>query len=183
MRRILSMLTLCAALSARAQTAVRGDSVRVTAPSLGMEKRVGTLVRATPDSLTFHQAGQATDTFTIANSVITHLQINYGGARHSNAGKSALYGGLIGGGVALAAGLAWNKCSGSCQDSGPYSTGAATLAGVVAGAGVGALIGLASHHTAWSDAKPGSITLSSLRLVPAWDPGRKTVGVAGSVRF
>lgn len=110
---------------------------------LGFRYATGTVVSATPDTLTFRADGDsAAATAIIPTRRILKLEIARG--THTNEGKGALMGSLAGliGGEAFAA-ITHNSCAaGNCDGFyGPGVLNAGRLVGVLGGAAIGAWMG------------------------------------------
>jgi hypothetical protein len=80
-----------------------GSRVRIAAPVFGPEKRVGTVVSLTPDTLVLRQ-GANTAFHPVATWMITGLEISNG--THTRKAKGALWGLLIGAGGGAVLGYA-----------------------------------------------------------------------------
>src|SRR6267154_4801466 len=119
------------------------SNVREQYGPLGFRYATGSVVSATPDTLTFRADGDtAAATAIIPTQRILQLEISRG--THNNKGKGALMGSLAGliGGEAFAA-LTHNSCeAGNCD--GYYGPGVlitGRLVGVLGGAAIGAWLG------------------------------------------
>jgi len=154
-----------------------GDRVRVTAPSLDLDKDVGTVASLVADTFVVEMEDRA-DALDVPFSHVTRLEVHRG--QKSRAGAGA----LIGAGAGAATGLtvALVSCAGDeCHLDGSDVTGAVVLVlgagSALAGAGLGALIGTAIKTDRWqlvpldrirvgrSPATPDGVALSvTLRL-------------------
>ena len=131
-------------LAAQDPVVAPGSRVRVYAPSINAEQFVGTVVSSKADALTLDAEiwwdGAWKPRLDIAYSDMRSLELSQG--RHSNAGKGALFGGLIGVGAVAAAAL-----YGGGSWDGEVWARAALVVGV--GTGIGAVIGSLSHEEDW----------------------------------
>ncbi len=110
-----------------------GDTVRVTAPDLGIEKQQATFQALRGDTL----AVTADSAMALSLSSVTRLDV-FGG-RRSNPGRGAAIGAAVGVTAGFITGLA---LGGGCSDSACISdAGAGVIVAVVFGAG-GALLGV-----------------------------------------
>lgn len=146
--------------------------VRVHAPSIAKPRIVGTVDRATPDTLVVHGlTPAAADTvWAIPLAAISSLQVSTG--THSNVGKGFGYG-LLGGGLAGAV-IGALSCS---HDDLLGSAGCAKVLGVLgagAGAVVGLIVGAVSRSDTWEE-----VGLPSERLSFEWRgvEGRAQLGL------
>jgi len=137
-----------------------GSRVRIAAPVFGTERKVGTVVSVTSDTLVLRHgaslAGQS-----VATSDITALEISKG--THSRKAKGALWGTLLGAGTGAVLGYALYKepkCNnpdgffGCIVILGPTSAGENAVWSGVGGAIIGAITG----------------TLFGMRRVDTWVP-------------
>ena len=138
-----------------------GSRVRIAAPVFGPEKRVGTVVSLTRDTLVLRQ-GANTAFQPVAMSEITALEISNG--THTRKAKGALWGLLIGAGSGAILGYALYK-EPKCQGfdciallAAPRSKASAAAFAAVGGGLFGVLAG----------------TLFGMRATDTWVPG--TVG-------
>ncbi len=102
----------------------------------------------------------------IARSTLARLEVSRG--VHSNAGRGAVWGGIIGGGAFLALGIAaYADSRNSWFEFGAEWIPVAAAAGAVLGAGVGGSIGALSHSERWQrvdmDPRPLSLFLAPSR--------------------
>lgn len=124
-----------------AQTPEVGQRIRVTAPEVLLERRVGQLLWLDRDSLVLAGADAAApERWVVPAEAITRLEVFDG--RRAHAGR----GFLIGAGTGLAVGLIGISGDGTCSGSGNYGelcaivvTGT-TLAGGVLGMLIGAVV-------------------------------------------
>ena len=126
-----------------------GDRVRVTAPSLDLDKDVGTVAALVADTFVVELEDQA-DALDVPLSEVTRLEVHQG--HKSRAGTGALIG--AGAGAATGVTVALVDCAGDeCHLDGSDVTGAVVLVlgagGALAGAGLGALIGAAIKTDRW----------------------------------
>jgi hypothetical protein len=126
----------------RIRSALLNDSRNQYTP-LGFRYATGTVVSATPDTLTFRADGEsAAATAIIPTRRILNLEIARG--THDNKVKGALMGSLAGliGGEAFAA-ITHNSCeAGNCDGFyGPGVLNAGRLVGLLGGAAIGAWMG------------------------------------------
>ena len=138
-----------------------GSRVRVAAPVFGTKtKQVGTVVSMTPDTVVL-RLGEKTANQAVAVREISSLEIARG--KHSQKGKGALWGTVVGSGTGAVLGYALYK-EPKCQSSGfgcinftigPTSRGSNAVVSAVAGGIVGALVG----------------TLVGSRVTDTWVPG------------
>jgi hypothetical protein len=156
-----------------AQDSVRiapGSRVRVTAPEISRTRIVGTYTRMHADTLVVEVDGR---THSFLRTAVTRLDVSVG--RKGNAGKGALYGGLLGAGIgALALGS-----SSLCADLQAGGTCALVGAGGggIGGLLIGALIGSASKSDRWQAVPVAAVPVSFLR----YDNRRWLVGA--SIQF
>ncbi len=154
----------------RAQDSLRvtvGDRVRVTAPTLDIDKYDGTLQVLAGDTLTI-------DSLRVAIMSVTRLDVHRG--RKSNVGKGVLYGGIPAG--LVFGGLVGVRCAffesdyPSCNFAGGFAVGFAV--GFAGGALIGAFIGAVNKSDRWE-----SVPLDQLRVsfVPQRD-GRFAFGLS-----
>jgi hypothetical protein len=139
-----------------------GSRVRIAAPVFGPEKRVGTVVSLTRDTLVLRQ-GANTAFQPVAMSEITALEVSSG--THTRKAKGALWGLVIGAGSGAILGYSLYK-EPKCRDEGfgcivllgPDSKGSTAAFSAVGGGLLGMLIG----------------TLFGMHATETWAPG--TVG-------
>ena len=141
-----------------------GSRVRIAAPVFGTQKRVGTVVSMTSDTLVLrHGASLATQS--VATSDITALEVSKG--TYTRKAKGALWGLLIGSGTGAALGYALYKdpkCDGppsffGCSNwFGPNSKGEnavwSGVAGGILGTVMGTLVGMGARDR-WAPASLG----------------------------
>jgi len=141
-----------------------GSRVRIAAPVFGTQKRVGTVVSMTSDTLVLrHGASLATQS--VATSDITALEVSKG--TYTRKAKGALWGLLIGSGTGAALGYALYKdpkCDGppsffGCTNFlGPNSKGENAIwsgvAGGILGTVIGTLVGMGARDR-WAPASLG----------------------------
>ncbi len=118
-----------------------GQRVRVTAPTISNVPIVGAFAHMNADTFLVETHG---DTSRVPRAAVTRLDVSMG--QKSNAGKGALFGGLLGGGIADLG------TSGTCALVG---AGGGGLAGLL----LGVLIGSASKSDRW-----GSASVDRLRV-------------------
>jgi hypothetical protein len=141
-----------------------GSRVRIAAPIFGTQKRVGTVVSVTSDTLVLRH-GPSFATQSVATSDITALEVSKG--THTRKAKGALWGLLIGSATGAALGYALYKdpkCDGppsifGCTYFlGPNSKGEnaawSGVAGGIVGTVIGTLVGMAARD-AWAPATLG----------------------------
>jgi hypothetical protein len=163
-------LGACLASPNTLQAQEPGAKVRVTTTARPSTWVAGLVALKTPDSLAiitqeadppardtrmaFHAgaptigaAGQATqpDTLWLARSEVQRLEVSQG--RKSNAGKGALIGGSVVGGLGLLGGIAF--CSDEFWECNGWEVPAAAAIGFVMGVLPGAAIGSLSHRERW----------------------------------
>ena len=139
-----------------------GSRVRIAAPVFGGKKQVATVVSVTDDSLVLRQGFSATYR-SVAKSDITALEVSRG--THTNKGKGALLGLLIGAGAGAVLGYVSYKeptCQGfECIGEiwGPSSksgnAGFGAAVGGILGMSAGALLGMRSTES-WVPATVGA---------------------------
>ncbi len=130
-----------------------GQRVRVTAPTISNVPIVGALAHLNADTFLVETHG---DTSRVPRAAVERLDVSMG--QKSNAGKGALFGGLLGGGIgALALGssslCADLEASGTCALVG---AGGGGLAGLL----LGALIGSTSKRDRWESASVDRLRVS-----------------------
>lgn len=137
-----------AAPSAGAQELRSGDRIRVNMHSGDIGELIGVYHASEPENLVVYTGESARAK--IPWDDISRLQLSHG--EQSNAGKGALIGLAIGGGLGLVAVIATaaDPCEGFCPGD-PGTAGVVALGAVLAGAGagVGALIGAATKSERW----------------------------------
>ena len=139
-----------------------GSRVRIAAPVFGAEKRVGTVVSLTRDTLVL-RTGASTAFLPVATSEITALEVSSG--THTRKAKGALWGLLVGAGSGAILGYSLYK-EPKCRNDGfgciiligPDSKASNAAFSAVGGGLVGVLVG----------------TLLGMRATDTWAPG--TVG-------
>jgi len=170
------LLAMPALAGAAAQSAVQlalGDSVRFTAPSLGLHEAIGVFVSARSDSVVVRDVSHDTTTRVIAFSAITSFAVNHGNQppRRMTA-EGAFLGGLVG----LTAGaIATVECPGiwnSCH-SNPQVAFAGLAVGAVAGAFVGTVVKVTRYRTV--ALTPG--------MTATFDVKRRSVGLKLTIRM
>ena len=183
MRHYVILVAASLAVPALAQTPVPGDPVRITAPSLGFEKEIGSLVRVSPDSLTYRRSAAPGDSLTIATSSITRLEIAFGNKQQRRIGHGALVGLGIGAGLGLIAGVADGDPT--CEKGGYCVNAGVSIAALGAlGAAIGTIVGVFVKAPAWRQVDPAKIgTVADLRIIPSWEPSQRRAGIAVSLRF
>jgi hypothetical protein len=157
-------------------------AAQIVSPAVGQRVRlrtattspwlVGTLVAVDADTLRLRVADSA-PVVSVARATIGRLDVS--GGRHSNAGRGAVYGAAVLGGLGLLAGVAcansdtytWVRCDGG-------DVAALTVWGAAFGAGFGALIGAMSHREDWQSAGVDHARVSL---------GPRGVGVGVSLTF
>lgn len=135
-----------------AQTPEAGQRIRVTAPEVLTERRVGQLLWLDSDSLVLTGADTAqAERCVVPPEAITRLEVFEGRRAHPGSGL------LIGAGTGLASGLVGISGDGTCSGSGNYGelcaifvTGT-TLAGGLLGLLVGAMV----HTDRWTSIPVG----------------------------
>jgi hypothetical protein len=163
---------------AQAQPLLPGQRVRVTAPTLGINKQVATFQTLENDMLVM----SADSTMRCPIAAVIRLDVHRG--QKSRIGKAALIGSLVGASVGAAAGAVLaGRCEGSTShlvgpDCGPGYIGA----GAVVVGGVGALVGVGIGALSGPTHKWEEIPLNRLRVsVVPQQGGRFALGV--SLRF
>jgi hypothetical protein len=147
---VLTLLSFVAPQAARAQQDTTGlvPGRRIRIHQEGNQKLVGSFVAM--DSASLAMVTTAGDTVRVPRSNVTGLDLSQG--TKSNAGKGAITGLLIGGGVGIVLGLAASSdAEGSFFDvgAGTWAAGSGLFFGAV-GAGIGALIGSGSRSDKWA---------------------------------
>lgn len=112
----------------------------------------GAAIGITPDSIGIVPTASA-DTLRFARSELHTMEVSQG--RKSNAGRGALIGGGVVGGLGLVLGVA---CAATTDESdwvgcGANEVVAITAVGALSGAALGALIGATSHRERWAPAR------------------------------
>lgn len=146
-----------------------GDRVRVTAPSMDLEKGVGTVAALETDTLVVN-TGERADALEVPLADVTKLEVHRG--QKSRTGRGALIGAGVGAlaGVATVAiacasttgGCDFSESGGSDELSDLAVATALVLMGTVVGAGVGAIIGLATRVDRWQ-----AVPLDDIRVGPS----------------
>ena len=154
---------------------VPGDIVRVTAPSMDVEKGVGTVAALETDTLVV-QVGERADALQVPLADVTRLEVHRG--RQSSADTGV----LIGAGAGAAAGVitALALCAGDeCRAYDARELGAVFLGVVGAGlgAGIGYIIGSNIQTDRWEEVPLGELRVG---LTPH---GRRGLAVSLSVAF
>lgn len=132
---------------------------------------VGTLVADDRDSLRL-QVADSTPAVSVARRTVTRFEVSRG--LHSNAGKGALYGGVIFGGLTFVGALNSIGSNNLFRANNAGEVVAWTLFEGAGGAGIGALIGALSHSERWETV---SLSRSHVTLTP------RGAGVALSLTF
>ncbi len=146
-----------------------GTRVRVTAPTLDIDKYDGTLQAWADDRVTV-------DTLQVALAQLTRLDVYRG--RKSNWGKGALIGGSVLGAAGLGLSIAWvgNGCEGfdGCNDQEAAIVAVSTVITFAGGALLGAVTGAFIKSDKWEE-----VPLDQLRVsfVPQRD-GRFAFGLS-----
>jgi len=167
-----------------------GARVRVHLTGMPVDNVVGTVTARDSASLTVRALDQAATNRTgsltykevpIGQANIAALDISRG--RHSNAGKGAVIGGSILGGLGLVLGVAAmaEGCNPNefCIEYTAGDVAAITVITGALGAGTGALIGALSHSDRWERVLPAGTARLSPILRPSPDmPERTEIGIA-----
>ena len=169
---VLCLLTLITVSSAQAQgistDLVPGRRIRVQQHQGTMVQ--GALVSVSDTALTLRTS--ETDTVVVARAAIAKVEV-YEGTK-SKAGKGAVTGLLIGGGIGVVLGVATaSSTEGTLLESSPgsYAVGSGLLFGAL-GAGVGALIGSGSHTEKWQSVVLPAV-LPTVTILPDESKGRR----------
>lgn len=168
MARRITLLVLMLVFAAPAYLAAQepvlapGSRIRVYAPSINAKRFVGTVVSLNADALTLDAEmwldGVWKPRLDVPFASMKWLGLSRG--RHSNAGKGALIGGLVGTALILAAVYSCDGYCGGPGDEGRVLAGMTIGGGL--GAGVGALIGALSHREDWQ-----AVPIERLRSGPS----------------
>jgi hypothetical protein len=143
------ILSLVAPAHASSQDLLAGTRVRITAPTLMLDRQRGQLLSIDRDSLVLEGSGldlgssdAAPKVWIIPRDAVAELERSLGS--RGNAGKGL----LIGGGIGLLIGLGSTSL---CQGSGDYGTLCAMIIGASTGGGalLGALFGAAARSERW----------------------------------
>ena len=143
------ILSLVAPAHASSQDLLAGTRVRITAPTLMLDRQRGQLLSIDRDSLVLEGSGldlgssdAAPKVWIIPRDAVAELERSLGS--RGNAGKGL----LIGGGIGLLIGLGSTSL---CQGSGDYGTFCAMIIGAstAGGALLGALFGAAARSERW----------------------------------
>ena len=146
-----------------------GDTVRITAPDLGIEKQQATFQALHGDTLVV----TADSTVYCPLGSVTRFDVYRG--RKSTVGKNALWGGVIGGALGLGLSIAIAADCDDCLRSDAWAILTAMGGGI--GAGIGAGIGLISSRTdRWEE-----VPLDQLRV--SFVPRREGFALGLSVAF
>jgi hypothetical protein len=147
---LLSILNPVGRLSAQAD----GIPIRLQTTAKPGKWITGRAAGVTSDSVTI-VPNNTPDTLRFAKGELHRLEASQG--RKSNAGKGALIGGAVGGGVMLALGIACaaDTSEGDIVGCGGREVAVVTLAGAASGAALGALIGTMSHREKWEAVELG----------------------------
>ena len=149
------ILSLVAPAHASSQDLQAGRRVRITAPTLMLDRQRGQLLSIDRDSLVLEGSGldlgssdAAPKVWIIPRDAVADLERSLGS--RGNAGKGL----LIGGGIGLLIGLVatdFGERTSLCQGSGDYGTFCAMIIGASTGGGalLGALFGAAARSERW----------------------------------
>ncbi|NNF28510.1 MAG: hypothetical protein HKN73_14895 [Gemmatimonadetes bacterium] len=150
--KVLLLAGLIIPAPALAQTPEVGQRIRVTAPEVLTERRVGQLLWLDSDSLVLAGADTAPpERWVVPPEAITRLEVFEG--RRGHAGRGL----LIGAGTGLALGLIGISGDGTCSGSGNYGELCAlVVTGTTLGGGVlGLLIGAVVRTDRWNSIPVG----------------------------
>ena len=126
-----------------------GSRIRITVNEPSRHSRIGTLITWDADSLRMTSA-DSNGVAVVARASLSRLERSRG--RHSNAGRGAMIGGLILGGVGLMLGIAASADENSWFEVGPEQIALVTAFLGATGAGLGALAGAATKSERWETA-------------------------------
>jgi hypothetical protein len=154
---------ICGAASALhaqdAATLGAGTRVRLVTPALDPAQRIGTVVTATHDTITFRSEANPV-TRSVAVSDLTSIEISDGKETHR--GRDAFYGLVVGGGAGAILGAATYKKETDCFIF-CATRGGDAIAGALAGGAVGTLV--------------GAFIVGSGDKTERWVPLRKMAGI------
>ena len=145
-----------------------GTRVRITAPSAGADKLIGTVVPSPVDTLMVRPADRMT-AVAIPLASVTRLEVRFGQKSHLLLGAAI---GFVAGAASLGIGSAVD-CNQADSDCAKHQTVTLTALGGLSGGAVGALLGSFIHSDRWE-----RVVLERMRvsLVPA-DGGRLRIGL------
>jgi hypothetical protein len=139
-----------------------GDLVRVTAPSLDLDKGVGTVAALETDTIVV-QVGERVDALHVPLADVKKLEVQRG--QQSRADRGVLIG--AGAGAALGVITALTLCAGDkCSLDSSDLTGLTAVFFGVGGAGIGALIGSSIGSNVQTD-RWEEVPLDELRVGPS----------------
>lgn len=122
-----------------------GTRVRVTAPDLGADKLIGTVVPSPVDTLMVRPTDRMT-AIAIPLASMTRLEVRYGQKAHLLLGAAI---GFVAGATSLGIGSAV-VCSREDSDCSEHQTVTFTALGGLSGGAVGALLGSLIHTDRWN---------------------------------
>jgi hypothetical protein len=130
-------------------TQADGTPIRIQTAAKPGKWITGQAIGITPESVGII-SDKSRDTLKYAWSDLHQMDVSAG--RRSNAGRGALIGGAVGGGVMLALGVVCvaGTDEGDITGCGGSEVALFTVAGAASGAAVGALIGATSHREKWA---------------------------------
>lgn len=186
MRRTMTGMVLMIATVAvplGAQVVVQpGAKVRVTAPTVGIQRFRGTLI-TTGDTLDVARGGVRVR---VPSAAVTHLELSRGRSRLAGAGRGAIWGAGIG--LALGAiTTSQREALGPCLEVGPggecesYSAGEWLVMNTAGGAIWGALIGAIVGREDWDVIARPAAARTSMALRP-WIAPDGRVGLVATMR-
>ena len=147
-----------------------GQRVRVTAPASSPTPIVGAFARLATDTLVIETPASV---WRIPRGSVTRIDVSRGTKSH--AGQGALYGGIVGAGVAAVA-LGTSSLCADLEAGGTCAVVGAAGGGV-AGALLGALIGSATKSERWKEVPPTRLRVTLTR----WD--NRCLLLATSITF
>lgn len=168
----ISLAVLLASLMPVMRLAAQGDGtpIRIQTAAKPGKWITGLAIGITPDSVGIIPL-KTQDTLRYPRSALTRMEVSAG--RKSNAGRGALIGGAVGGGLMVIFGAACAADTNEddyvgCEGSDVPMYG---LVGAATGAAVGALIGALSHREKWEEVRLEPT--ASRRPHGTWEPGRR----------
>lgn len=170
------LFTALAVTDASAQLNLKvalGDSVRISAPSLGLHDAIGVFVSARSDSVVLRDVGHDSSTRVIAFAAVTSFAVNHGNKPPQRmTAEGAFLGGLVG---MTAGAIATVECPGIWNSC--HSDPQVAFAGLAVGAAAGAIVGTVVKVTRYR-----TVTLTP-GMTASLDVRRRSVGLKVTLRM